>query len=273
MEYFKDGTCYFEDNKQRIAGNWAALGDGRIKVEVSKSGLFGGTSVLTLFANVTADELVLDGGGENRATYVRDGSQRALEIKSAVKIAVEEREIRIEAEKRAQAEKLEAERVARAKKQEAEREARTKRQEAEREAYAKKLEAEREARAKKQEGERAYKTGYEFFKRDLYAQGVAEYEKAWKLGNLNALNGLAWHYAACKDSKQHDGARAVKLALELTKLKPEKNEFDTLAAAYARNGQFEEAISTQVRALSLGNIGGGEERLKLYRQKRPYQDK
>jgi len=271
-EFFKDGTCYFEVSDGRIAGRWSALEDGRIKVEVTKGELFGGASVMTLFAAVTADELILDVGGNKRATYVREGSQRATEIQSAIKKVVEEREIRIEAEKRAQAEKLEAERVAREKQREAERIARANRQEAKRAARAKRQKAERAARAKKQEAERAFRVGYEAFKRGLYAQGVAECERSWKLGNVAALNALAWHFAACKDPKQHDGKRAVELALKLTKLKPEKRELDTLAAAYARNGQFKEAVNTQVRALSLGRISGGEERLKLYRQDRPYRE-
>ena len=249
-EFFKDGSCYFEVSNQRVAGRWSALEDGRIKVEVTKSRLFGGTSVMTLFAVVTADELILDGGGDTRGTYVREGSHQAAEIQSAIKKAVEEREIRIEAEKRAQAEKREAERMAREKQRE----------------------AKREARAKRQEAERALRAGKEAFKRGLYAQGVAECERSWGLGNVDALNYLAWHFATCKDAKQHNGRRAVDLALKLTKLKPEKYELGTLAAAYARNGQFKEAVSTQVRALSLGHIGGGENRLKLYRQGRPYQE-
>lgn len=262
-EFFKDESCYIEANDQRVACRWSVLEDGRIKVEVTKNGLFGGSSVITLFAVVTKDELVLDGGGDKKGTYIRDGSQRATEIQSKIKKAVEEREIRIEAEKRIQAEKLKAERLAR-----------EQRLEAEREAYAKKQEEERVARVKRQEGERAFKAGYEFLKRGLYAQGVAEYEKAWKLGNLDALNGLALHFAACKDDKQHDGKRAVELALKATSLKPEEKYYwDTLAAAYARNGQFEKAVSIQVRALSMGWIGGGEDRLKLYRQGRPYQGK
>ena len=260
-EFFKDGSCYFEASNQRVAGRWSALEDGRIKVEVTKKGLFGDASVMTLFAVVTADELVLDGGGDNRGTYVRDGSQRASEIQSAIKKAVGEREIRIEAEKRALAEKREAERVARKKQREAERAARAKRQE-----------AERAARAKRQEAKRVAEAGKEAFKRGLYALGVAEYEKSWGLGNVGALNQLAWHFATCKDAKQHNGKRAVELGLKLTKLKPARNHLDTLAAAYARNGQFEKAVSTQVRALSLGRLSGGEERLKLYRQNRPYQE-
>ncbi|MBC8427221.1 MAG: hypothetical protein H8E00_01035 [Deltaproteobacteria bacterium] len=283
-EFFKDGTCYFEVSDGRIAGRWSALEDGRIKVEVTKGGLLGGASVMTFFADVTADELILDVGGNNRATYVREGSQRATEIQSAIKKAVEKREIRIEAEKRAQAEKREAERMAlekqrkaereaRAKKQEAERAARAKKQEAERAARAKKQKAEWLARAKKEEADRAFREGQALFKWSLYEQGVADFEKSWRLGNVAALNALAWHFAACKDPKQHDGKRAVELALKLTKLKAGKNELDTLAAAYARNGQFKEAVNTQVRALSLGRIRGGEKRLKLYRQGRPYQER
>jgi len=260
-EFFKDGTCYFEVSDERIAGRWSALEDGRIKVEMRLTGVIRGPSVMTAFAAVTADELILDVGGNNRATYVRDGSHRATEIQSTIKIAVEKREIRIEAEKRALAEKHESERLALEKRRKAARAARAKQQE-----------AERATRAKKQEAKRAFKTGHEAFKRGLYAQGVAECERSWKLGNVAALNALAWHFATCKDPKQHDGNRAVELALKLTKLKAGKNELDTLAAAYARNGQFKEAVNTQVRALSLGRIPGGEEKLKLYRQGRRYQD-
>jgi len=260
-EFFKDGTCYFEVSDGRIAGRWSALEDGRIKVEVTKGELFGGASVMTFFAAVTADELILDVGGNKRATYVREGSQRATEIQSAIKKVVEEREIRIEAERRALAEKREAERLAFEKQRKAEQAAR-----------AKKQKAERAARAKKQEAERAFREGQALFKWSLYEQGVAEYERSWKLGNVAALNALAWHFATCKNPKQHDGKRAVELALKLTKLKPTRQYLDTLAAAYARNGQFKEAVNTQVRALSLGRIRGGEARLKLYRQGRPYRE-
>ena len=260
-EFFKDGTCYFEISAGRIAGRWSALQDGRIKIEVKKGGLFGGASVMTLFAAVTADELVLDVGGNKRATYVREGSQRAAEIQSGIKKAVEKREMRIEAERRAQAEKRETERLAQEKQREAERAAR-----------AKKQAAEQAARAEKEEAKRAFRDGQALFKWSLYEQGVAEFEKAWRLGNVAALNALAWHFATCKDPKQHDGKRAVELALRLTELKPERNELDTLAAAYARNEQFEDAVSTEIRALSLGRIRGGEERLKLYRQGLAYKD-
>lgn len=139
---------------------------------------------------------------------------------------------------------------------------------------AKQREDERMAREKEQEGIRALKAGFEAFKRGLYDLGVSEFEKSWSFGNVEALNGLAWHFATCKDPTQHNGKRAVELALQTLSIKPEeKNYLDTLAAAYARNGQFDEAIRMQVRALSIGHINNGEERLILYRQGQPYQEK
>ena len=147
--------------------------------------------------------------------------------------------------------------------------------EAERVARAKQEESARITRERQQEAQRAFNAGTEAFKRDLYPQGVSEWEKALELGHPNALNALAWHFATCKDPKQHNGKRAVELALQATKGKPEANSLDTLAAAYARNGQFEQAIATQIRALSMAGffgIRGGEERLKLYRQQKAYQE-
>lgn len=146
--------------------------------------------------------------------------------------------------------------------------------ETEKNLQAEQREADRMAREKEQEGARAYKAGVEAFKRGLYDLGVSEFEKSWGFGKVEALNFLAWHFATCKDSNQHNGKRAVELALQSVNIKPdEKNYLDTLAAAYARNGQFDEAIKMQVRALSIGHINGGEERLTLYRQGQPFQEK
>lgn len=145
--------------------------------------------------------------------------------------------------------------------------------EAERIAQAKQAESDRIAREREQEGRRAFAAGEEAFKRGLYPEGVSEYEKSRQFGNAYAANQLAWHFATCKDPAQHNGKRALELALEATKLNPQNaGVFDTLAAAYARNGQFEQAVSTQIRTLSMSGVRGGEERLKLYRQKKAYQE-
>jgi hypothetical protein len=144
--------------------------------------------------------------------------------------------------------------------------------EAERIAQAQKAESDRIARERQQEAERAFTAGMEAFERGFYPEAVTELEKSWQLGNAAAANNLAWHFATCKDPAQHNAKRAVELALDATKLLPQDaNVFGTLAAAYARNGQFEQAVSTQIRALSMNSIRGGEERLRLYRQQKAYQ--
>ena len=91
------------------------------------------------------------------------------------------------------------------------------------------------------------------------------------------LNGLAWLLATCPDPGVRDGKRAVELAKEACKsaLGKKGNELDTLAAAYAETGQFEEAVRQQEMALDDPEFtklaaDGARKRLELYRQGKPY---
>ena len=92
---------------------------------------------------------------------------------------------------------------------------------------------------------------------------------------LEAQNNLAWLLATCSDAKVRDGARA----LELAKRAVEQTEYeragtlDTLAAAYAANGQFEEAVRWQQKAVQVAKGQYKAKlavRLKLYQQGQPY---
>jgi tetratricopeptide (TPR) repeat protein len=98
---------------------------------------------------------------------------------------------------------------------------------------------------------------------------------------VDALNDLAWALATQPDAKLRDGARAVEIATRAAELTHRNSPgiLDTLAAAYAEAGRFEEASATIrdaiQKAQSAGAIGLPEEfqtRLKLYQAKQPYRE-
>lgn len=73
-----------------------------------------------------------------------------------------------------------------------------------------------------------------------------------KEGDRDAQNDLAWLYATCREEELRDGRRAAKYALMANAQSPENSFFkDTLAAAYARNGWFEDAIAAEEAAIEL----------------------
>jgi tetratricopeptide (TPR) repeat protein len=94
-----------------------------------------------------------------------------------------------------------------------------------------------------------------------------------------AYDELARLLATCPDDKVRDGKRAVEYgtaACERTRWN-DPYCLDTLAAAYAEAGQFEEAVRYQTRALDDPELKGGfgaaaRKRLELYRQKKPFRD-
>jgi serine/threonine-protein kinase len=108
----------------------------------------------------------------------------------------------------------------------------------------------------------------------------AEYREAIRLEPKAELshNNLAWLLATGPD-RVRDGKEAVRLATRACELTGWKNAgyVDTLAAAYAEVGEFEKAVETQKKALTLPNAEkqyGPEFRahLALYEQKKPYRD-
>jgi tetratricopeptide (TPR) repeat protein len=113
----------------------------------------------------------------------------------------------------------------------------------------------------------------------------AEAERAY-LGAIKAqpafvpaYNSLGWLLATCPDDKVRDGKRAVEYATTACERSGWKDPFclDTLAAAYAEAGQFEEAVRYQTRALDDPAFKGdvrtaAKQRLELYRQKKPFRE-
>ena len=120
--------------------------------------------------------------------------------------------------------------------------------------------------------------GYVWLQKQEYAKAIADYSDALRLDpkEINALNGRAWLWSTCPDLRFRDGKKAVESATKACELTRSKdgNLVDTLAAAYAETGDFEQAVKKQSDAIRL--IADEREkakfrvRLKLYEQKKPY---
>jgi tetratricopeptide (TPR) repeat protein len=76
--------------------------------------------------------------------------------------------------------------------------------------------------------------------------------------NGNAASNLAWVFATCPDESIRDGRRAVELAEKAMRLSAGKIPMvlRVLAAAYAENGQFSQAIERAQRGSDLANSQG-----------------
>jgi len=95
--------------------------------------------------------------------------------------------------------------------------------------------------------------------------------------NGNAANNLGWILATSPDATLRDGAKAVAYAKRATKVPGGDNPlvYRTLAAAYAENGQFAEAISAAEHAKQLAQAAGNsalvselDRCIELFRQQR-----
>src|SRR5205823_1916658 len=92
-----------------------------------------------------------------------------------------------------------------------------------------------------------------------------------------AFNEMAWDLATDPDVRKRNGTRALELAVTVCQATRERQpEFvDTLAAAYAELGRFEDAVATARRAHALATKHAGlaeqvRERIKLYENRQPF---
>jgi tetratricopeptide (TPR) repeat protein len=90
------------------------------------------------------------------------------------------------------------------------------------------------------------------------------------------LNQRAWIYATCKEKHLRNGMKAVEdatKACEMTNWK-DSASIDTLAAAYAEKGNFVNAVKWQKEAIKISPTEEGlQDRLTLYKSKKPYREK
>ena len=105
----------------------------------------------------------------------------------------------------------------------------------------------------------------------------ADFEKVSALvsDNRNGFNRYGWTLATSRVSAYRDGATAVQYATRACEQTSWKNAdlLDTLAAAYAEDGQFDQAVKWQMSALEVGgNIDRDdfEARLAMYRKREPF---
>lgn len=110
-----------------------------------------------------------------------------------------------------------------------------------------------------------------------YDQAISDYTKAIGIDPkyAKAYNNLAWLLATAKEPGIRNGEKAVEHALKACELSDWKdpNYLDTIAAAYARVGDFSKAIKWQEKALESPNIykpNEARERLNFYQQHKPW---
>lgn len=125
--------------------------------------------------------------------------------------------------------------------------------------------------------------GIAFAENGQYDKAIFDYDKAIEInpGCAEAYNGKSWILATCRDAIYRDGAKAVELAKRAVELSPDGCYLDTLAAAYAEVGKFDDAITTQEKAIDLLKREGmpknmiyqGIKQLKSFKAHKPWREK
>ncbi|MBR9727706.1 sel1 repeat family protein [Shewanella intestini] len=100
------------------------------------------------------------------------------------------------------------------------------------------------------------------------------------VGDDVSLGNVAWILATCPEAKFRDGDRAVDMSLKLLKSnQDDPTILDNLAAGYAEQGHFEQAVDTQKKAINalklapnLANIDEFQSRLEQYLNQQAYRE-
>ena len=114
-------------------------------------------------------------------------------------------------------------------------------------------------------------------------EAIQQWQEALAIepANGNAASNLAWVFATCPDASIRDGGRAVELAEKAVQISGGQIPmiFHILAAAYAENGRFSDAIETARRGAALANSQGNaglaselQNNIALYQAGRPLRD-
>jgi protein O-mannosyl-transferase len=115
------------------------------------------------------------------------------------------------------------------------------------------------------------------------AEAIQHYQKALELApkSIPTLTNLAWLLATSRDASLRNGLKAVELAKQADRLVGGTNTLvlRTLAAAYAENGEFANAIRTARSAMQLARMHGEDslmtdlgQQIAVYQLGMPYRD-
>jgi tetratricopeptide (TPR) repeat protein len=112
-----------------------------------------------------------------------------------------------------------------------------------------------------------------------FADAIKDYEEAIKLApsSPRAYNQLAWLRATCPIAEFRDGKAAVEGATRACDLTGYKSDLylDTLAAAYAESGDFDQAVTWEYLATEQAPAARKamfKDHLELFQKRQPYRD-
>ena len=124
-----------------------------------------------------------------------------------------------------------------------------------------------------------FNRGLEWHKKGELDKAISDFKQANRLDPKDAVtyNAIAWIQATCPDALYRDGRTAVGNAMKACELNEWKhyNDLDTLAAAYAESGDFDEAQKSQAKAIDLSpddEKADIRSRLELYKARKRYRE-
>jgi len=125
--------------------------------------------------------------------------------------------------------------------------------------------------------------GMAYHAKGEYDKAIDDYNTAIQINPkyVWAYNNISRLLATCPDAKYRNGTKAIEFAQKATGLDPNGCDYwDTLAAAYAEAGKFEDAVKTQEKAIEMLNekdrdkkLSEYTEHLNFYKAKKPWREK
>ncbi len=118
-------------------------------------------------------------------------------------------------------------------------------------------------------------------KKGDYGRAIKDYVRALEANPDFAVtyNNLAWLLATCPVPEYRSGIKALRLAQKALELTPDASILDTLAAAYAEVGKFEDAVRVMQRIITMMGNGDAEnlsiykKHLNAYKEGKPWRGK